>query len=166
MKKRKRIKKRYSLTVISILLAIFSVILFRNFDKDFDKQKNMIKKEIVAIMEFNKDFFKEVQQINSQDEKAKLLRDKFANKISYQKLLDKQEDFKNFKYLPNKRIYGFKLLNKAHVGFYYNDDNCGKLHEGKDFCAGVLIDTNGYTKPNRFGQDQFLFKIYKDIITD
>lgn len=166
MRKRKGIKKRYLITVSSILLAIFSVLILRSFDIDFEKQKNMIKKEIIAIMEFNKDYFEEISIENSNEENAKLLRDKFANRISYKKLFDKQEDFKNFKYLPNEKIYGLKLLNNAHIGFYYNNNECANFNAGIDYCAGVIIDINGYTKPNRFGQDQFLFKIYKDKIVE
>ena len=161
MSKRKGVKKRYLITISSIMLAIFSILFLRFFDLNFDVQKNMVEKEVRAIMEFNKDFFEETINTKS-SEKAKLLRDKFANKISYKKLFDNREDFKNFKYLPDTDIYGFKLLNNAHVGFYYNDENCGNLNEGKDYCAGVIVDVNGLTRPNRFGKDQFLFKIYKN----
>lgn len=163
MAKRKGLKKRYLITVSSIMLAIFSILFLRCFDINFEKQKRMIEKEIKAIMEFNKNFFDETAKENS-SQKAKILRDKFASKVSYKKLFDSKKDFKNFKYLPDKEIYGFKLINNAHIGFYYNNDKCGKIYEGKDFCAGVLVDVNGYTKPNRFGQDQFLFKIYKNGI--
>lgn len=163
MIKIKRIKKRYLFTITSILLAIFSVLFLRFSDINFDRQKEMTEKEIRTIMEFNSDFFDEV--ISEKDEnKAKLLRDKFSNKISYKKLFDKKEDFKNFKYLPNKEIYGFQMLNNAHVGFYYNNDDCGNIKNKEDYCAGVIVDVNGYTKPNRFGQDQILLKIYKDGI--
>ena len=117
-KRRKGIKKRYLITVSSIMLAILSVLLLRTFDIDFKHQKTMTEKEIKAIMEFNKDFFEKTIQEKSSQEKAKILRDKFANKISYKQLFDNKEDFKNFKYLPNKDIYGFQLLNNAHVGFY------------------------------------------------
>lgn len=165
MSKRKGIKKRYLITVPSIMLAIFSILFLRFFDINFDNQKYMIEKEIRTIMEFNNDFFDETIDANS-SEKAKLLRDKFASKISYKKLFDKKEDFKNFKYLPNKDIYGFKLLNNAHVGFYYNSDDCGNINEGKDFCAGIIVDINGYTRPNRFGKDQFLFKVYKNGVIE
>ena len=158
MSKRKGIKKRYLITVSSIMLAIFSILFLRFFDINFDNQKEMVEKEIRAIMEFNNDFFDEVIEEKTSD-KAKLLRDKFANKISYKKLFDSKEDFKNFKYLPDTDIYGFQLLNNAHVGFYYNSDACGNIKEGKDYCAGIIVDINGYTKPNRFGKDQFLFKI-------
>ena len=164
MAKRKGIKKRYLITISSIMLAIVSVLLLRSFDADFDRERTIIEKEIKAIMEFNRDFFKQTIVENSTDEKAKLLRDNFANKISYKKLFDQREDFKNFKYLPDKEIYGFKLLNNAHVGFYYNNDECGDIKENKDYCAGIIVDTNGYTRPNRFGDDQFLYKVYKDII--
>ena len=125
----------------------------------------MTEKEIRAIMEFNKDFFDEVREENSSN-KAKLLRDKFAGKISYKKLFDEKADFKNFKYLPDKDIYGFQLLNNAHVGFFYNNDACGTAKSGEDFCAGVVVDVNGYTKPNRFGQDQLLLKIYKNGVVE
>lgn len=165
MSKRKGIKKRYLITVPSIMLAIFSVLFLRFFDINFDNQKNMIEKEIRAILEFNNDFFDEVIKADTPD-KAKLLRDKFAGRVSYKKLFDKNEDFKNFKYLPDTDIYGFQLLNKAHVGFYYNTDDCGNINEGKDYCAGILVDINGYTKPNRFGKDQFLFKIYKNGVIE
>ena len=166
MSKKKGIKKRYLITVSSIILAILSVLLLRIFDIDFDKQKITIEKEMKAIMEFNKDFFIKSLQDKSIPEKTQTLRDNFANKISYKKLFDKKEDFRNFNYLPDKDIYGFKLLNNAHVGFYYNSDNCGNANENNDYCAGILIDTNGYTRPNRFGEDQFLLKIYKDKITE
>ena len=165
MSKRKGIKKRYLITVPSIMLAIFSILFLRFFDINFDNQKYMIEKEIRTIMEFNNDFFDETIDANS-SEKAKLLRDKFASKISYKKLFDQKEDFKNFKYLPNKDIYGFKLINNAHVGFYYNSDDCGNINEGKDFCAGIIVDINGYTRPNRFGKDQFLFKVYKNGVIE
>lgn len=165
MAKRKGIKKRYLFTVASILLAIFSVLFLRFFDINFDRQKEMNEKEIRAIMEFNNDFFDEVKEEQSTD-KARLLRDKFASKISYKKLFDEKEDFKNFKYLPDKDIYGFQLLNKAHVGFFYNTDECGTINSGEDFCAGVIVDVNGYTRPNRFGQDQFLLKIYKNGVIE
>ncbi len=161
MSKRKGMKKRYLFTISSILLAIFSVIFLRFFDINFDRQKEMTEKEIRAIMEFNNDFFDEVRGEKTLN-KAKLLRDKFASKISYKKLFDKKADFKNFKYLPDKDIYGFQLLNNAHVGFFYNSDECGTINSGDDFCAGVVVDVNGYTKPNRFGQDQLLLKIYKN----
>ena len=92
------------------------------------------------------------------------MRDSFAAKVSYKKLFDKKEDFKNFKYLPDKEIYGFKLLNNAHVGFYYNNDNCDKINSKEDYCAGIIIDSNGYTRPNRFGDDQFFYKVYKNGI--
>ena len=161
--KRKGVKKRYLITVPSILLAIFSILLLRFFDADFDNKKLITEKEIRAIMEFNKDFFIETQNENA-DEKAKLLRDKFASKVSYKKLYDKNSDFKNFKYLPDRNIYGFKLLNNAQLGFYSNIADCGNINENKDYCAGVLVDVNGYSGPNRFGKDQFLFKIYKNGI--
>lgn len=165
MAKRKGIKKRYLFTVSSILLAVFSVIFLRFFDINFDRQKEMTEKELRAIMEFNKDFFEEVRTEKAED-KAKLLRDKFAGKISYKKLFDKKEDFKNFKYLPNTDVYGLQLLNKAHIGFFYNSDNCGTINRGEDFCAGVIVDVNGYTRPNRFGQDQFLLKIYQNGVIE
>ncbi len=41
-----------------------------------------------------------------------------------------------------------------------------EYNEQKDYCIGVLIDTNGYTRPNKFGKDQYLLKMYKDIITE
>ena len=164
MAKRKGIKKRYLITVSSIMLAILSVLLLRSFDSNFDREKTIIEKEIKAIMEFNSEVFKEAILLKSSDEKAKILRDSFANKISYKKLFDKKEDFKNFKYLPSKEIYGFKLLNNAHVGFYYNNDDCGNFAESKDYCAGIIIDTNGYTRPNQFGDDQFFYKVYKNGI--
>ena len=161
MAKRKGVKKRYLITVSSIFLAVFSVLFLRFFEKDFFTQKTMVEKELKAIMEFNKDIF--VQNDNAdENEKAKILRDKFAGKISYKELFGKKEDFKNFKYLPDKAIYGLKLLNNAHVGFYYNSQDCGNINENKDYCAGAIVDINGYTRPNRFGQDQFLFKIYKN----
>ena len=165
MSKRKGVKKRYLITVSSIILAIISVLLLRFFDSDFERQKATVEKEINAIMQFNKDLFiKTLKEIPS-GEKTATLRDNFANKISYKKLFNNKEDFKNFNYLPDKEIYGFKLLNNAHVGFYYNSDNCGKINENKDYCAGIIIDTNGYTRPNKFGKDQILLKVYKDKIT-
>ena len=94
MAKRKGIKKRYLITISSIMLAIVSVLLLRSFDADFDRERTIIEKEIKAIMEFNRDFFKQTIVENSTDEKAKLLRDNFANKISYKKLFDQREDFK------------------------------------------------------------------------
>ena len=163
MSKRKGIKKRYLITVSSIVLAVFSVFLLRFFDINFDMQKITIEKEIKAVMEFNKDIFTKMYSEGA-DINAKEIRDNFANKISYKKLFDKTEDFRNFKYLPNKEIYGFKMLNNAHIGFYHNNSDCGNLNEGKDFCAGILVDINGYTRPNRFGKDQFLFKMYKNGI--
>jgi len=166
MSKLKKVKKRYLITLMAILLAILSVLLLRTFDIDFERQKTMVEKEMKAIMEFNRDFFSETIVEKTSDEKAKLLRNKFANKISYKKLFDKKADFKNFKYLPDKEIYGFQLINNAHVGFYYNTDNCGNSDEGKDYCAGIILDTNGYTRPNRFGKDQFLFKVYKNKIVE
>ena len=166
MPKRKKIKKRYLITLLSILLAIFSVLLLRAFDRDFERQKTMVEKEMKAIMEFNRDFFNETIADKTSAEKAKLLRNKFSNKISYKKLFDTKEDFKNFKYLPEKELYGFQLINNAHVGFYYNTDDCGTTDSGKDYCAGIILDTNGYTRPNRFGQDQFLFKVYKNKIVE
>ena len=166
MPKRKKIKKRYLITFLSILLAIFSVLLLRAFDRDFERQKTMVEKEMKAIMEFNRDFFSETIADKTSAEKAKLLRNKFSNKISYKKLFDTKEDFKNFKYLPEKELYGFQLINNAHVGFYYNTDDCGATDEGQDYCAGIILDTNGYTRPNRFGQDQFLFKVYKNKIVE
>lgn len=162
MSKRKGMKKRYLITFSSILLAIISILLLRTFDIDYNRQKTMVEKEIKAIMEFNRDFFTET--VNATDsEKAEILRDKFANKISYKKLFNDMEDFRNFKYLPDKRIYGFQLINNAHVGFYYNTDDCGDSENG-DYCAGIILDTNGYTRPNRFGKDQFLLKVYKNGI--
>ena len=166
MAKRKGIKKRYLITVSSIILAILSVLLLRSFDSDFERQKTTAEKELKAIMEFNKDFFVKDMQDKTSTEKAQILRDKFANKTSYQKLFNKKEDFKNFNFLPDKEIYGFKLLNKTHVGFYHNSDSCGNSTENKDYCAGILVDINGYTRPNRFGEDQILLKIYKDKITE
>jgi len=166
MTKRKGMKKRYLITLSSILLAILSVLLLRAFDTDFERQKVMVEKEIKAIMDFNMDFFSETIANNSSAEKAKLLRDKFANRISYKKLFDTKEDFRNFKYLPDKEIYGFQLINNAHVGFYYNSDNCGNVNDNKEYCAGIILDTNGYTRPNRFGKDQFLFKVYKNKIVE
>ena len=163
MSKRKGIKKRYLITVSSIALAVFSVLLLHFFDIDFDLQKNSIEKEIKAVMEFNKNIF-ETWQKKGTEADTKELRDNFANKISYKKLLNEQSDFKIFKYLPDKKIYGFKMLNNAHIGFYSNNPDCGKINEGKDFCAGILVDINGYTRPNRFGKDQFLLKIYKNGI--
>ena len=68
--------------------------------------------------------------------------------------------------MPEKELYGFQLINNAHVGFYYNTDDCGATDESKDYCAGIILDTNGYTSPNRFGQDQFLFKVYKNKIVE
>ncbi len=165
-KKRKGIKKRYLITVSSIMLAILSVLLLRTFDKDFDGQKNITEKEIKAIMEFNKELLQKPMPNKSEEEKVKVLRNEFANKISYKKLFNSNEDFRNFKYLPNKTIYGLQLLNNAHVGFYYNNEDCGNLSENKDYCAGVLIDVNGYTRPNQFGEDQFLLKIYKDVVVE
>ena len=166
MAKKKKFKKRYVITLLSILLAVFSVLLLRLLDRDFDRQKTMVEKEMRAIMEFNKDFFDETIAVRNMDEKSKLLRNKFASKISYKKLFDKKDDFKNFKYLPEKELYGFQLINNAHVGFYYNTDDCGTTDESKDYCAGIILDTNGYTRPNRFGQDQFLFKVYKNKIVE
>ena len=165
-KRRKGIKKRYLITVSSIILAILSVLLLRTFDIDFEHQKTMTEKEIKAIMEFNKDFFEKTMQERPSQERAKILRDKFADKISYKQLFDNKEDFKNFKYLPDTNIFGFQLLNNAHVGFYDNSTDCGNSYENKEYCAGIIIDTNGYTKPNRFGKDQFLYKIFKDKITE
>ena len=98
MGKRKGIKKRYLITVSSIILAILSVLLLRSFDTDFERQKIMVEKEIKAIMEFNKDFFIETIGEKSHTEKAQLLRNKFANKISYKKLFNDKKDFRNFKY--------------------------------------------------------------------
>jgi len=166
MKVKKRIKKRYLLTVTSILLAIFSILLLRFFDTNIDKRKITVEKELKAIMDFNRDFFIKAVQENDSGQKAKILRDQFANKISYKKLYDKEEDFKNFKYLPDKDIYGIELLNKAHVGFFYNSDDCGKMHENKSYCGGIIVDINGNNPPNRYGNDQFLFKIYKDGIIE
>lgn len=163
MSKRKGIQKRYLITVSSIILAVFSVLMLRFYDINFDMQKISIEKEIKAVMEFNKNIFEKWQEKGS-EANAKELRDNFANKISYKKLLDEQSDFKNFKYLPDKKIYGFKMLNNAHIGFYNNNPDCGNINEGKDFCAGILVDINGYTKPNRLGKDQFLLKIYKNGI--
>ena len=166
MSKRKGIKKRYLITVSSILLAILSVLLLRTFDRDFDRQKIIVKKELKAILEFNRDFFTETTNDKTSEDKSLLLRNKFASRISYKKLFDAKDDFKNFKYLPNKNIYGFQLLNNSHVGFYYNTDNCGYMNENKDYCAGIILDVNGYTRPNRFGEDQFFYKIYKDGIKE
>ena len=57
-------------------------MLFRStFDIDFERQKTMVEKEMKAIMEFNRDFFSETIVEKTSDEKAKLLRNKFANKI-------------------------------------------------------------------------------------
>ncbi len=165
-KKRKGVKKRYLITVSSIILAILSVLLLRTFDKDFEGEKITTEKEIKAIMEFNKDLLQKPMTNIPEDEKAKTLRDAFANKISYKWLFDEKKDFDNFKYLPDKTIYGLQLLNNAHLGFYHNTDDCGNLSESQDYCAGVLIDVNGYTRPNQFGKDQFLLKIYKDVITE
>lgn len=165
-KPKRKIKKRYLMTVSSIMLAILSVLLLRSFDIDFQRQKITTEKELRAIMEFNKDFFNTILKEITDEEKSKILRDKFANKISYKKLFDDNSDFKNFKYLPEKKIYGFQLINNAHVGFYHNNSDCGNFNENKDFCAGILIDTNGYTRPNKFGDDQFLLKIHKDQIVE
>jgi len=164
MKKRKGIKKRYLLTVSSIMLAILSVLLLRSFDTDFERERIRVEKEINAILEFNMDGIRKVIILESKGEnsqKARILRDIFANKISYKKLFDKKGDFKNFKYLPDREIYGLQLLNNAHIGFYYNSDNCAELDREKEYCAGIILDTNGYTRPNRFGHDQFFYKIYE-----
>ena len=165
MGKRKGIKKRYLITVSSIMLAIVSVLLLRTFDADFEKEKIIIEKEIKAILEFNREIFEDSLALETTEQKAKILRDSFANKISYRILFDKKEDFKNFKYLPHKEIYGFKLLNNAHVGFFHNSDECGEIEDNKDYCAGIIIDVNGNTRPNRFGDDQFFYKVYKNAIT-
>jgi len=154
------------LTISSIILAIVSVILLRTFDKDFDREKTTVIREIKAIMDFNRNFFEEIDKNKTSSENTKILRDKFAKKISYKQLFDKREDFKNFKYLPDKDIYGFQLLNNTHVGFYHNSYNCGKINDDNDYCGGVIIDTNGYTRPNRFGKDQFLLKIYKNGVIE
>ena len=165
MSEKRGIKKRYLFTVSSILLAIFSVLFLRFSDINFDRQKEITKKEILAVMEFNTAFPDEIISEKTEN-KAKLLRNKFSEKISYKKLFDKKEDFKNFKYLPNTDIYGFQLLNKAHVGFFFNKNDCGTIKSGKDYCAGITVDVNGYTKPNILGKDQFLLKIYKDGISE
>ena len=165
-KKRKGIKKRHLITFSSILLAVISILLLRTFDINFNRNKIMTEKEIKAIMEFNKDFFADSNLSLSEKEKAKLLRDDFANKVSYKKLFNDKYDFRNFKYLPDKDIYGFQLINNSHVGFYINNTDCGSFYENKGYCAGILIDTNGYTRPNQFGKDQLLLKVYKDRIAE
>ncbi len=166
MKKRKSIKKRHLLMLSSILLAIISVLLLRTFDIDFDRQKIMTEKEIKAIMEFNNNFF-DINNDNLSDSvRAKQLRDNFASRVSYKKLFNNKNDFRNFKYLPARDIFGFQLTNNAHVGFYINSADCSSFNDDKEYCAGIIIDTNGYTRPNKFGKDQLLLKVYKDRIIE
>ena len=48
---------------------------------------------------------------------------------------------------------------------YYNEKGQETLVPvNKYYCAGLYIDVNGPTLPNRFGQDAFLIYIYKDRV--
>jgi len=156
MSSHKKFKKRYLITILSIVCAILSVVLLHMLDTNFAREKIIIEKEIKAILEFNKEIFTETITSNNQKEKTKILRDSFASKISYKKLLNTKEDFKNFKYLPPKEILGFKLLNNAQLGFFYDNNECPNT---QSYCAGIIVDINSHAKPNRFGDDQFFYKV-------
>ena len=158
---KKKLKKRYLITVASIFLAVFSVLFLRFFNIDFKKQKELTEKEIAAVLSFDKTFLEDIY-VDSAEIKAKKLRDKFESKISYKQLFDDERDFRNFKNSSGDRIYGLKLLNNTHIGFYYDEKNCNNVLDANDSCMRILLDVNGYTKPNKLEKDQYMFKIYKN----
>ena len=80
MIKNKKIKKRYKLSVLGILVAIISVLLLRFNDIDFERKKMMTTKELKAILELNKGLYDD-KTINN--DVVKDLRDSVAVSVGH-----------------------------------------------------------------------------------
>ena len=143
--------------------TIISVLLLRFSDIDFERKKMMTTKELKAILELNQNLYDD-KIINT--ETVKELRDSVAKRISYKKFFNEKSDFKNFYDFQDKEIHGFQLENRVHVGFYKNSQTCTNYNDNADYCIGILVDTNGYTRPNKIGYDQYLLKVYKNIVKE
>jgi len=163
MEDKKKLKKRYLFSLLGILFAIISVLFLRSCDIDFERKKLMTTKELKAILDLNTNLYVDKQISNTT---VKDLRNAVANRISYKKLFDTKSDFKNFENIEDKDVYGFQLENRVHVGFYQNFDKCIDNDGNSNYCIGIIVDLNGYTRPNKMGQDQYLLKVYKNIVNE
>ena len=54
---------------------------------------------------------------------------------------------------------GALLKNGSFAGFYYYAPNCDFSYIGTQLCGEIIVDVNGFKRPNVIGRDIFLVKI-------
>jgi len=97
------------------------------------------------------------------NDKAIDLTDAFfsENLLNYKKqTVGLKSEFSNFFFLQDSVLIGFKFYTDcAESEMYAIAPGSRETFEVKNVCLSMLIDTNGFTRPNKLGSDEFIIPV-------
>ena len=160
-----RPKEIFNLFVVLIIIVLvyFSINNRHKENQEIFAKDNEICRELSlvskSIAKSNETGFENILPENISEQTLladKYLRDLFAKKTAYQKLLDNYE----YPYFQDKAGFGMLLPNKTVIWFKHLTNECND----KEPCGILFIDVNNREKPNKDNYDRTVQKIYKDGI--